>query len=70
MINKVLPPRNYTPLLSSVVGIAIQIYITKKIVKQKNKAELLTNRELNSPSFPAGATKLHCVKSVQIRSFF
>ena len=49
MINKALPPLNYTPLLNSVAGIIIQIYITKKIVMRKNKAELLINRELNSP---------------------
>ena len=70
MINKVLPPLNYTPLLSSVVGFVIQIYITKKIVMRKNKAELLTDRESNSPSFPAGATRLYCLKSAQIWSFF
>ena len=69
MINEVLPPLNYTPLLSSVVRIVVQIYITKKIVMQKKKAELLINRELNSPSFPAGVTRIYCVKSVQIRSF-
>ena len=70
MINKALPPLNYTPLLNSVVGIIIQIYITKKIVMRKNKAELLINRELNSPFFPAGVTRLYCMKSVQIQSFF
>ena len=70
MINEVLPPLNYTPLLNSVVVIVIQIYITKKIVMRKSKAELLINSELNSPSFLAGLTRLYCVKSVQIRSFF
>ena len=70
MINKVLPPLNYTPLLSSVVGFVIQIYITKKIVMRKNKAELLIDRESNSPSFPAGATRLYYLKSAQIWSFF